>query len=95
MLNHGMAFNLGCAKVCSFAIFETYFCYDKDIWIAVISGPWLSDVTPIQAQDSLEVALPQCRCQSTRPFGQDADFQSQQTYHSGGCIGTSLPRAVL
>ena len=35
MLNHGMTLNLGSAKVCSPAIFERYFLYDKDIWIAV------------------------------------------------------------
>ena len=31
MLTHGVAFNLGTAKVCSPAIFETYLSYDKDI----------------------------------------------------------------
>ena len=35
MLSHGVIFNLGPAKVCSPAIFETYLHYDKDIWIAV------------------------------------------------------------
>ena len=30
-----MIFNLGSAKVCSPAKIETYFSYDKDIWIAV------------------------------------------------------------
>ena len=35
MLNHGVAFNLGSAKVFSNAIFETYFSYEKDKWIAV------------------------------------------------------------
>ena len=35
MLSHGVIFDLGPAKVCSPAIFETYFSYDKDIWIAV------------------------------------------------------------
>ena len=34
MLNHGMTLNLGSAKVCSPAIFGTYFCYHTDIWIA-------------------------------------------------------------
>ena len=29
-----MTFNLGSGKVCSRAIFETPFSYDKDIWIA-------------------------------------------------------------
>ena len=33
MLNHCVMFNLGSAKVCSLAIFETYFFYQKDIWI--------------------------------------------------------------
>ena len=33
---HGVTFNFGSAKVCSPAIFETYFSYDKDIWIAAI-----------------------------------------------------------
>ena len=33
-MNHGLSFNFGCAKVCSPAIFETCFPYDKDIWIA-------------------------------------------------------------
>ena len=32
---HGVTFNFGSAKVYSAAIFETYFSYDKDIWIAV------------------------------------------------------------
>ena len=35
MLNQGVTFNLGSAKVCSSTIFETYFSYRKDIWIAV------------------------------------------------------------
>ena len=35
MLNHGMTFNLGSAKVCSPAIFDACFFYYKDIWIAV------------------------------------------------------------
>ena len=35
MLSHGVIFNLGSAKVCSAAIIETDFSYDKDIWIAV------------------------------------------------------------
>ena len=35
MLSHLVNFNLGSAKVCSPAITETYFSYDKDIWIAV------------------------------------------------------------
>ena len=34
MVYHGVKFILGFAKVCSPAIFETYFSYDKDIWIA-------------------------------------------------------------
>ena len=33
-MHHGVTFILGSAKVCSPAIFETYFSYDKDIWIA-------------------------------------------------------------
>ena len=32
--HHGVTFNLVSAKVCCPAIFETYFSYDKDIWIA-------------------------------------------------------------
>ena len=35
MPSHGVIFNLGSAKVCSPAINESYFSYDKDIWIAV------------------------------------------------------------
>ena len=35
MLKHGVTLNLGSAKVCSPAIFETYFSYQKDIWMAV------------------------------------------------------------
>ena len=31
---HGVTFNFGSAKLCSLAIFETSFSYDKDIWIA-------------------------------------------------------------
>ena len=34
MQSHCVIFNLGPAKVCSPAISETYFSYDKDIWIA-------------------------------------------------------------
>ena len=35
MLNHGVTFNLGSARVCSPAIFETDFSCNKDISIAV------------------------------------------------------------
>ena len=35
MLNHGVTFNLCSAKMCSSAIFETYFSYHIDTWIAV------------------------------------------------------------
>ena len=35
MLNHGVTFNLGSAKVCSSSICETYFSYNNDIMIAV------------------------------------------------------------
>ena len=34
-LSHGVIFNLDSAKVCSPAITEIHFSYDKDIWIAV------------------------------------------------------------
>ena len=34
MLIHDVTFNLGSAKVCSPAIFETYFSYHKNVWIA-------------------------------------------------------------
>ena len=33
-MHHGVTFNFGSAKVCSPAIFETSFSYDKDIWLA-------------------------------------------------------------
>ena len=33
-VHHGVTFNFGSAKVCSPAIFETFFSYTKDIWIA-------------------------------------------------------------
>ena len=33
MLSHGVKFNLGSAKVCSPAIFETF--YHKDLWIGL------------------------------------------------------------
>ena len=33
-MHHGVTFNFGSAKVCSPAMFETSFSYDKDIWIA-------------------------------------------------------------
>ena len=33
-MHHGVVFNFGSAKVCSPAIFETCFSFDKDIWIA-------------------------------------------------------------
>ena len=32
-MHHGVTFNFGSAKVCSPAIFETCFPYNKDIWI--------------------------------------------------------------
>ena len=35
MLSQGVIFNFGPAKVCSSAIIEIYFSYNKDIWIAV------------------------------------------------------------
>ena len=35
MLNHGVTFNLWSAKLCSPAIFETYFSHHEDIWIVV------------------------------------------------------------
>ena len=35
MLNHGVTFNLGSAKVFSPTIFKTCFSNHKDIWIAV------------------------------------------------------------
>ena len=34
-VHHGVNFDCGSAKVCSPAIFETCFSYDKDIWIAI------------------------------------------------------------
>ena len=34
MHHHGVTFNFGSVKVCSPAIFETCFSYDKDIWSA-------------------------------------------------------------
>ena len=33
-MHHGVTFNFGSAKLCSLAIFETYFSFEKDIWIA-------------------------------------------------------------
>ena len=38
MFNHDVTFNFDADKVCSQAIFETYFSYHKDacIWIAII-----------------------------------------------------------
>ena len=33
MLNQGVTFNLGSAKVFAAAVFETYFSYHKHIWI--------------------------------------------------------------
>ena len=33
-MHHGVTFNSGSVKVCSPAIFQTSFSYDKDIWIA-------------------------------------------------------------
>ena len=35
-MHHGVTLNFGSAKVCSPAIFETYFSYGKDIGIAAI-----------------------------------------------------------
>ena len=34
-MHHGVTLNFGSAIVCSPAIFQTSFSYDKDIWIAV------------------------------------------------------------
>ena len=33
-MHHGVTFNFDLAKVCSPAIFDTSFSYDKDAWIA-------------------------------------------------------------
>ena len=33
-MRHGVTFHFGSDKVCSPAIFETCFSYEKDIWIA-------------------------------------------------------------
>ena len=33
-MHHGVTFRFGSAKVCSAAIFETCFSYDKDLWFA-------------------------------------------------------------
>ena len=33
-VHHGVTLNFGSAKVCSPAMFETSFSYNKDIWIA-------------------------------------------------------------
>ena len=33
-MHHGVTFNFGSAKMCSSAIFETSFSFDKSIWIA-------------------------------------------------------------
>ena len=33
-MHQGVIFNFGYARVCSPAIFETSFSYDKDMWIA-------------------------------------------------------------
>ena len=33
-MHHLVTFNFGSANVCSPAVFETFFPYDKDIWIA-------------------------------------------------------------
>ena len=33
-MHHGVTFNFGSAKVCSPAIYETFFFYNKDLWIA-------------------------------------------------------------
>ena len=33
-MHHGVTFNFGSAKVCSPALFETCFSFNKDIWIA-------------------------------------------------------------
>ena len=33
-MHHGVTFIFGSAEVCSHAIFETSFSYDKDLWIA-------------------------------------------------------------
>ena len=32
-MHHGVTFSFGSSKVCSPAIFDTCFSYDKDIWI--------------------------------------------------------------
>ena len=34
MHHHGVTFNLGSAKMCGPAIFEAYFSYHKNVWIA-------------------------------------------------------------
>ena len=37
-MHHGVTFNFGSAKVCTPAILETCFSYDKDMWIAANDG---------------------------------------------------------
>ena len=38
MLSHGVIFNAGSARLCLPAIIETYFSYNKGIWIAVLEA---------------------------------------------------------
>ena len=48
-MHHGVTFNFGSSKVCSPAIFETSFCYDKDIWIAATDHFYIIVLFPLTA----------------------------------------------
>ena len=49
MLNHSVTFYLGSGKVCSPAIFETYFFYHKDIWIGTTDYKVFFTPQPLRA----------------------------------------------
>ena len=58
-MHHGMTFNFGSAKVCSPAIFETCFSYDKDIWIpatdyCIIPSPQIVDPADVTVLGQVE-----------------------------------------
>ena len=52
---HGVTFSFGSAKVCSPAIFETCFSYDKDIWMATDYYMYLQIIVLFQLTSILQL----------------------------------------
>ena len=75
-----MTFNFGSAKVCSPAIFETSFSYDKDIWIAATdyyTHFYIIISRRAKAQEGDYEMMPVCAC--VRALVCHADFSKTTT----------------